>query len=236
MWIATARRAAVPLAVTAAVAGLLLVAVAARSSPSHPFVAIEQTAAPQVRSVTAALLTGSASAGLSSPAPAGQEQAATWLDAAILVFAVLVVIAVLATVLRVRIRPARHAGGGDRRTGGRVIDSYDVPPAELTAGIDAGFDALERGPASDAIIACWLHLEASATEVGLTKLPAETSAEFADRVLGSYRVRPEPLRRLAALYREARFSSHPTPEQAREAARECLEAIRDDLGGTRAQR
>ena len=48
-------------------------------------------------------------------------------------------------------------------------------------------------------------------------------------MLGAGGVRAEPLRRLADLYREARFSRHRMTEADADAAREALTGILDDL-------
>jgi hypothetical protein len=157
----------------------------------------------------------------------------TLISASVIVVLVCVAIVVVIGLVNFRLdttwwRLGKHARAHQRR------DDNDVS-ATLAAGVDAGLDALERGPTSDAIIACWLRVEVAAGEVGLSPHPAETAAEFVDRVLGSHGVREDPLRRLAALYREARFSTHAMPDRERDAARECLEAIRSDLAGAHAR-
>lgn len=235
MRIGTARGIAVPFAAAAAVGGLLLVAIAARSSPTHPLVPLTRAATAPARSAPS-VPTGTP-AGLNSSGTLVDESRGSGLNAAILLFAVLVVVAVVAaTVLRLRLRVARHASGAANHTGAPpTVDPSDRPRAELAAGVEAGFDALERGSATDAVIACWLHVELAATEVGVAPRATETATEFVDRVLGSYGVREEPLRGLAALYREARFSAHPTHEPSRDRARACLVAIRTDLAGARVQ-
>ncbi len=59
--------------------------------------------------------------------------------------------------------------------------------------------------------------------------PSETSAELTVRVLHHLDVDPRPVARLAALYREARFSEHELGEDARADARTALEQLRRDL-------
>ena len=58
---------------------------------------------------------------------------------------------------------------------------------------------------------------------------AETSAEFVVRALRGLDLDPAPIARLAALYREARFSEHPVGEEARGEARAALEVLHEDL-------
>ena len=59
--------------------------------------------------------------------------------------------------------------------------------------------------------------------------PADTSTELTERVLASRHVDPAAIARLAALYREARFSDHAMGEDARRAAIEALDAVHDGL-------
>ena len=58
---------------------------------------------------------------------------------------------------------------------------------------------------------------------------ADTPEEAVGRMLGAGGVRAEPLRRLADLYREARFSRHRMTETDVDAARAALTGILDDL-------
>ncbi len=107
----------------------------------------------------------------------------------------------------------------------------DRPPVEwaLAGAVDAALARLESGPVDDAIVACWLGLEAAAAKAGTQRLPSQTSAELTERVLAEHRVTPQTLRRLAELYREARFSRHTLGEDARADARALFERVRDEL-------
>jgi hypothetical protein len=49
------------------------------------------------------------------------------------------------------------------------------------------------------------------------------------RVLATHHVDPVAIARLAALYREARFSDHPMGEDARRAAIDALDDVHDGL-------
>jgi hypothetical protein len=64
---------------------------------------------------------------------------------------------------------------------------------------------------------------------GVEPRQSDTPDEFVRRVLESAQVRPAPLRELAELYREARFSAHPMTETDRAAARTALRAVGADL-------
>jgi len=220
-------------AAAAAAAGVLVVVVVARSSPTHPFVD-HSGSGPSAPAPTLTFPTLSGSINTGSAGPDAQFTHGSGLHAAILVVAVLIVVGTLAVAFRFRPRLSRGTRSSMRGGIGQVDDAVRPAPEDVTAGIDSGFDALERGPAAEAIIACWLRVEAAAEAAGAVVRPTETSAEFVDRVLGAYGVHERPMHALAALYREARFSSHAITEADRGAARSYLDAIRRDLAGARA--
>lgn len=85
------------------------------------------------------------------------------------------------------------------------------------------------GQVRDAVILCWHRLEQTAEAAGLRRSPADTSSDLAGRLLASMPVSREPLDRLAALYREARFSSHPIPAESVAQARADLVQVRSEL-------
>jgi hypothetical protein len=102
-------------------------------------------------------------------------------------------------------------------------------PRALADAIEVALARLDDGPLGDAIVACWLGLEAAAAKAGTHRLPSQTSAELTERVLADHQVTPQTLRRLAELYREARFSGHTLGADARADARALLERVRDEL-------
>jgi hypothetical protein len=53
-----------------------------------------------------------------------------------------------------------------------------------------------------------MQLERAAATAGLQRAAAETSAEYVERVVAASSIDPAPIRELAVLYREARFSRH----------------------------
>jgi hypothetical protein len=102
-------------------------------------------------------------------------------------------------------------------------------PSEL---LDAARDRLrdlETGEPRNAIVAAWLGLETSAAATGLPRLPAETSTEYTERVIGVWPVDAHRLGDLAALYREARFSVHELGEDHRQRAIADLRVLVADL-------
>lgn len=118
-----------------------------------------------------------------------------------------------------------------RRRTQTVPTTLDAPlEAVVAEGVDRALDDLSIGSPDNAIIRCWVALQSAARDAGIEPRESETSAELTIRLLNDLRVQRDAVARLAALYREARFSSHPLEESAREAAREALTAIRHDLG------
>jgi hypothetical protein len=115
-----------------------------------------------------------------------------------------------------------------------VIDLDPLPLAE--AGREAMrrdrelYDAaLAESDVRNGIVACWVLLEETAGNVGIPRLPAETATELVVRFLHTLDVDPRPVAALAALYHEARFSTHDLPADARLRAEQALAAIHADL-------
>ncbi len=109
---------------------------------------------------------------------------------------------------------------------------FDVLPDIAAAVVDeaeAQRTALLTGAPRNAIVQCWLRLERDVAAAGLPRRPADTSAEFTERVLARYSVDSAAIRELAALYREARFSEHPLDEDARRAALVALDRLHRTL-------
>lgn len=101
--------------------------------------------------------------------------------------------------------------------------------ARLAEAIDEGLARIDSGLATDAVIACWVALEEAAASAGVPRDPSETPAEFTVRVLGIGGISEGQLVRLGELYREARYSTHGSSEQARTEARAALLRLRDEL-------
>lgn len=89
--------------------------------------------------------------------------------------------------------------------------------------------ALRRGTARNAIVECWLRLEAMVEASGVAHDPALTPTEFTTAALGRFDVDAAAADRLAALYREARFSSHDLGEGHRDAALAALDVLHEGL-------
>lgn len=142
----------------------------------------------------------------------------------IVAVATLVVWAVRAGVWRPTGRFRLH-----RRRGGRMTVLPDVPERELAVDVDAARFALSEGTPRNAIVACWMQLERDAAAAGIPRAAAETSAEYVERVLSASSVDPEPIRVLAALYREARFSDHELGDDHRTRALAALNRVEHGL-------
>lgn len=105
----------------------------------------------------------------------------------------------------------------------------DVLPEAVAADAQAQLDALAEGLPSDAIVACWVRLERAISEAGVPLPVSRTSTEVTVDVLRRYSVDVEALNRLAALYREARFSRHQLSEAHRTEAAGALERVHQGL-------
>jgi cbb3-type cytochrome oxidase subunit 3 len=128
-----------------------------------------------------------------------------------------------------------------RRRRKRVDNAFDVVPEvdnevaherlpeELSRSAGVGLSSLAEGDPRNAIVRCWLALEDTVTSAGLARDPALTSEEFTAVVIGRYAVGPGSIAELAALYREARFSTHDLGESHRRRAVHALNDLRDDL-------
>lgn len=95
---------------------------------------------------------------------------------------------------------------------------------------------LREGSPREAIIATWLDLERLVAAAGVPRRPSETSSELVVRVLDDREVPAAALTDLAALFREARFSTHELTEALRERAAGDLDAVHAALGARGALR
>jgi hypothetical protein len=111
----------------------------------------------------------------------------------------------------------------------RPLTALPAVPDELVETSDARLALLRSGEPRNAIVACWVDLEDSASAAGLPRHPAETAAEYTVRVLHTWDVAPAALGGLAELYREARYSRHPVTEEHRARAVDRLTTVHRDL-------
>lgn len=101
--------------------------------------------------------------------------------------------------------------------------------ARLLEGTVVGTGLLGTGHARNAVVSCWVDLEQRGAAAGVPRDPSETAAEYITRLMSLAGAEPEPVHRLAALYREARFSRHELSEETVAAARQALADIAASL-------
>jgi hypothetical protein len=111
-----------------------------------------------------------------------------------------------------------------------VLEDPEPLVEVIRSDVDLQLELLLAGEPRNAIVACWERFEEQAERVGLARKPWETSSEFTLRLLDAVSADDSAVAELAALYREARFSSHPITEGNRQSAVEALGRIRDSVG------
>jgi hypothetical protein len=132
---------------------------------------------------------------------------------------------------RPRLRERRDAKAWRPPTGELAADLVPDEKALIAVAADAQEQraALLRGAPRDAIVECWLRLEAAVGSAGVPLEASDTSTELTARVIGRHAVDPAALRMLASLYREARFSNHAMDEDDRRTAVAALDAVHAGL-------
>ena len=93
----------------------------------------------------------------------------------------------------------------------------------LVDAMSAGRRALEGDDARAAIIACYAAMEESLAEAGVARGRADSPAELLGRATSSGLLQGAGPFTLAALFREARFSTHPMGTEQMHAARAALD-------------
>jgi Domain of unknown function (DUF4129) len=143
--------------------------------------------------------------------------------AAVIGLLVIAVAYAFVTTIVGRIRVRKRDAVRSANPGATPLPEFEQ--ADVVLDVDAQLAALAQGSPRNAIVACWLRLEDDVADAGLPRLISETSAEFTERVLGSYALDPTPISELAALYREARFSVHELGQAERQRAIVALRQI-----------
>jgi hypothetical protein len=166
------------------------------------------------------------------PRPAWLRTLAVLVDAAVAVAGVLLLLSLARTGVRGwRVRRYRR-----RRLAAADEVEFDViePPVavarEILAGAAEQRQALLEGDPRNAVVACWHRFETGAAAAGLERRVWETSSEFTLRILDLVDAHEPAVSRLAALYREARFSEHDLTEADRQDALEALDTIHRTIG------
>lgn len=138
-----------------------------------------------------------------------------------------IALALLLAVVVLAIRANRR-----RRPAAPPESAREAPDRALLTDRRAAHQArmLRKGSPREAIIATWLDLERLVAAAGVPRRPSETSSELVVRVLDDREVPAAALTDLAALFREARFSTHELTEALRERAAGDLDAVHAALG------
>lgn len=170
-----------------------------------------------------------------TPPPRRHSNAATTsIGVLALIAGLVLILAVVAMALRLLLALLRSARIFRlRHRPEPIVVSSFAPDDVLRQMSDAVDDALDElavdRPVSDSIIACWQRLGAAAAAVGIAPVPSDTPDEAIRRVFFGSEVSAGPLRALADLYREARFSWHSMGPDDVVAARQALTEILADL-------
>ena len=231
----------------ATLAGFGLVAVAARARPASlgPDPAAGEHGAPRGVSTSAPppvdnCLRPSMSQGrlvstaADQPArchhPNGDTSWVPWSFLQLMVASVLLLAVIALVVALVPRLPRWRRRSRPRRAPARPVElAPDDLAREVSRTLASTMSQLAGGQIRDGVILCWHRLEQTAEAAGLRRSPADTSSELAEKLLATLPLSEAPLNRLAALYREARFSSHPIPAAAVDQARADLAQLRAEL-------
>lgn len=118
-----------------------------------------------------------------------------------------------------------------RRRERAAPDSEQMPERHAAETLRSAAAAL-AGPADPraAILACYRAMEERLADAGTARRVADTPDELLGRATRSGLLVPEAARRLAALFREARFSTHPMTEADRAEAQAALGAVARAVG------
>jgi Domain of unknown function (DUF4129) len=185
----------------------------------------------EVRQIGANDEFGTASTDLAPPRGAGRSVTTSDTIAFVLGWSAFLVVGVGALVCLVLLWRAWRRAQDDRTP--PVSDAADLDLEALAEAVTGDSSqrlaALSAGTPAEGIIAAWTHLEATLHEAGVPLPPSRTSTEVSVDVLRRYRVEPETLATLAALYREARWSEHPLAEDDRGRAATAYRSLDADL-------
>jgi hypothetical protein len=110
-----------------------------------------------------------------------------------------------------------------------VLEEPTPSPKQVEQEAQAALELLDDGEPRNAIVAAWEGFELSSEDLGFGRRPWETSSEFVLRMLAVVQADRGAVLRLEGLYREARYSTHPLGEDARDRARSALLDIQRSL-------
>jgi hypothetical protein len=218
---------AIPALLAAVVAGMILAIAGAHVTPTGGSTAVTHRVQEGVP--TAVPVTESASP---SPRPRPRNSAVR-VAAVVLVAGLLVLVAAVVIGIRLLLYFLRGVRL-QRRSRPATVSARELAPDDVVRQMaDAVDDALAEldttRPVGDSIIACWQRLTEAAAAAGIAPVPSDTPEEAIGRMFAGGRVREAPLRTLADLYREARFSRHEMSATDAAAARAALTDVLTEL-------
>lgn len=170
--------------------------------------------------------------GPTNPVASDRIAIPSWMMTLLVILGVLLIVLAVTALASVRVvsaLPSFRWRWSRRWGGGKIAPLPEVHERELTVDVEAARAALSEGNPRNAIVACWMQLERDAAKVGLPRMAAETPAEYVERVVVASSVDPAPINELAALYREARFSSHRLGNDDRARAFDALHRVATSL-------
>lgn len=157
----------------------------------------------------------------------------SWILVALIVLAVVIALALIWRLRRRRNAPSSLpalglVSGVEASAAPSASDPETEPePEQVRRGLDRAAEVLaEPREPRDAIERAWVGLEEGAADSGVRRLPAETPAEFAARVVARVATDRDAAGRLLALYLRARFGSAPVTTADVEDARTAVDALR----------
>ncbi len=166
------------------------------------------------------------------PVPESRTEWPNWLSTLSRVIGVIVAIAAIVAalaVLRLLRMPSWLRSSPLRRRTDTATALPEIDDGGVSVDVESARAALSSGTARNAIVACWMQLERDAADAGMPRLPSDTPTEYVERVIGASSMDPVPIGELAALYREARFSSHELTDEHRARAMVALDRVADAL-------
>ncbi|MFD7063110.1 DUF4129 domain-containing protein [Streptomyces sp. NPDC059906] len=144
-----------------------------------------------------------------------------------LVLALLAAVAVVLVVVAVVRRLRRFGLRVPQRPGPAGTAAQDDDARLLLSAVDSGRRALAGtdDDARAAVIACYAAMEDALAASGVPRHASDSPADLLTRAAGTGFTPGPAAPRLTALFREARYSSHPMHDSHREAAADALEEI-----------
>ncbi|MGO4593698.1 DUF4129 domain-containing protein [Leifsonia sp. 2TAF2] len=162
----------------------------------------------------------------------------SWILVALIVLAVIIALALIWRLRRRRnapppLPPLGVVTGAEASSAPSASDPDPEPePEQVRRGLDRAAEVLaEPREPRDAVERAWVGLEEGAADSGVRRIPAETPAEFAARVVARVAADRDAAGRLLALYQRARFSSAPVTPDDVASARAAVDALRASWNG-----